>query len=119
MRVPGLAPLLVIGLASCGSGPAEPSPTMQAPIPAPILIVVAPDGATLAEGDSLQMTATLLVPRDWRVVNVDWLVSDSTIAEVSSIGLVRARRAGIVGVAARLRFDRGGTASGMATVHVK
>lgn len=119
-HVPGL--LLVALLASCYSGPIEPSEPLQVPDPPILALVVAPDAATIAVGDSLQMTARLRAPREWRIVSSDWAVSDSTIAEVSSIGLVRARRTGAVGVRARVLFDHGGglgTGSGMATVCVK
>jgi hypothetical protein len=99
-RLASLAALLLAGTPGCGAYLLE--------LPAVARIVVAPPGAPLAVGESLQLRATALgrdgsVVRSTRVV-VSWSVSDAAVAAVDSLsGRVVARAPGTAIVRARWR----------------
>jgi hypothetical protein len=64
------------------------------------------------------MSARVIAPQDFAVSSVTWSVSDDRVATVSTQGVVLAVRAGTIGVRAVLRNNKGGTAQGVATLHV-
>lgn len=117
-RLVAQSPWVMLGsVIGCAESPA--GPWLDSPPPPGIATAVAPDGATLAVDDSLQMTARVLAPADWVSTGVAWSTSDSSIARVSTAGLVRGRRAGTVQVRVVFRNARGTQVQGMATVHVE
>jgi alpha-amylase len=114
MWVGFLVPML---LAGCADDTLDPVPT---PPTVPLIaVLVAPDGATLAVSDSLQMSAAVIVPRNWGTISVAWSTTDTTVATISTTGMVDARSPGITGVVAVLTNSRPSVASGSATLHVQ
>ena len=114
--------ILPVALLACGDSGrlATTSEAPTGPVVPPILVVVvSPDGATIPLSDSLQMQAAVTIPRDWGATGFTWRIADSTVAVISSTGMVYARNRGTTLVAATARNSGTGTAMGMATIHVE
>ncbi len=78
-------------------------------------VTVAPDTATLAAGAELQLAATVVIEAG-NSTDVSWSSSDTTVATVSSSGLVTAVGGGSAMITATSAADA--TRSGTAMVHV-
>jgi hypothetical protein len=85
--------LIVAGAAACGDDVTIPPPP---PLPAVRSVSVAPTGATLAAGATLQMVATVDADAG-TATTVTWSSSDATRASVSATGLVTAAAAANAG----------------------
>ena len=107
----------MLALLACGDEPVEPVP--PPPTSGPLTVSVAPDGAQLAVGDSLQMSAYVVSPTDWQTVRIEWDSSDPAAASVSATGMVVGLRKGDLGIRAVLYKGDGLAAQGVATVHIK
>ena len=113
-------PLLLLVFLGCGA-PQEPEPLPPPPSPGPnpLWVQVNPDGRTIHVGDTLTMSASVLVPQDFGSVSVTWAVSDDEVATVSSEGIVTGLAAGSIGVRATLMNNKGQWTQGVATLHVE
>jgi alpha-tubulin suppressor-like RCC1 family protein len=109
-RLSGVTPrpflvLLALPLAACGSETTAP--------PRPVATVaVSPTTDTLAPGSTLQLAATVKDSFGNTLIDrpVVWSSSDTTLAGVSTAGLVSARSPGLVSIAAAAEGVTGATA---------
>jgi uncharacterized protein YjdB len=93
----------IMAAAGAAEGTADLIVTAEAPPDAVIAdVIVTPSQLTLAEGDTATVIATALDGSGDPVggADIDWTSSDSTIASVSSEGLVKANSIGAILVAA-------------------
>lgn len=108
--------LVLIG-AACGDD-VTVTPPPEPPTPGVRSVSVAPDGANLPVGSTLQMTAAVtLDPGATGAPTITWSSSDNAKATVSATGLVTGVAAGSVGIRATATL---GTSSGqgVATINV-
>jgi len=75
------------------------SVTVQAATVTPTAVTLTPASLSLEEGKTAQLTPTV-TPADATNKNVEWKSSNSAIASVSAVGLVRAEKAGTATVTA-------------------
>lgn len=112
--------VLLLGLLGCGAERAAgPDPEPEGPPVPPLLwVTVAPDGASLAVGDTIRMRVSHNTPQQFGPFTFQWAVSDSAVVEVDAQGLVRGKAPGSAGVRAMVvsSRDRG---AGVATIHVR
>ncbi len=95
-------PLLILGLAGCGSS-SEPSPPPPPPPPPSVAtVVVAPDAPALVPNATVQLTATPTDGAGNALAGraVTWSSSNGTVATVSSGGLVTGVTAGTATITA-------------------
>ena len=102
--------LLGVVVAGCDSAITQP----QQPPPPPLTVVtVTPIALTLGVGQTKQLLANVIRPGPI-APGVLWTTSDATVAQVSSIGVVTARKIGVAEISARA-----GSATGTASVTVQ
>lgn len=109
--------LVLVGVAACGDDVTVTPP--PEPPPAGVKsVTVAPDGANLAVGSTLQMTAAVTLDAGATgTPTIAWSSSDNAKATVSATGLVTGVAAGDVGIRATATLGTS-SAQGVATVHV-
>src|SRR5262245_58804147 len=108
-------PLFFIAFLGCAAPQEpEPLPPPPSPGPGPLWVQVSPDGRTIQVGDTLTMSASVVIPQDFGSVSVTWEVSDDEIATVSSEGIVTGLANGSIGVRATLINGKGQRAQGVA-----
>jgi uncharacterized protein YjdB len=92
-----------------GTGPVEAAP----PPPAPVARVeVRPNPVSLITGDSMPLTVAALDSSGTAVssANVTWASTDSSVASISALGMLTARKAGAANVTAAVGGVAGSTA---------
>ena len=109
--------LLSLALACTDDEPVEPVlPQPQSPPPS--VVLVSPDNAVVAIGDSVQMYVNEAAYAGGGSIQIGWAVSDSTVASVSASGMVVGRKSGSTGVRATLTVGTS-TGQGVASLHVR
>jgi hypothetical protein len=107
---------LVLGIAACGDSVTVTQP--PEPVPGIRSVTVAPDGAQLAVGATLQMTAAVTTDPGAAAPTIAWSSSDAAKASVGATsGLVTGVAAGAAGIRATATVGTS-TGSGVATVTV-
>ena len=107
---------LVLGIAACGDSVTVTQP--PEPVPGIRSVTVAPDGAQLAVGATLQMTAAVTTDPGAAAPTISWSSSDAAKASVGATsGLVTGVAAGAAGIRATATVGTS-TGSGVATVTV-
>ena len=107
---------LVLGIAACGDSVTVTQP--PEPVPGIRSVTVAPDGAQLAVGASLQMTAAVTTDPGAAAPTIAWSSSDAAKATVGATsGTVTGVAAGAAGIRATATVGTS-TGSGVATVTV-
>lgn len=94
--------LAVAGVTGCGGGGSEPNAPSISPAATTAVVVVTPSTSRLSVGSTLPLRAQAEDASGQVVSNVSifWSSSDTTLATVSSIGVVTARAVGSVQIAA-------------------
>ena len=112
---------VVLAAAACTDGTSPPPPLKHGfgPSFGVFAVAVSPSSLELAVGDTSRIRVSVSAWADSLPgLAITWKTGDSTIAVVSSEGLVTARGAGSAAITATATFP-GSTASGSATVTVR
>ena len=111
------ASTFLVVLACRNEEPAEPVlPQPQSPPPA--VVLVSPENAVVAIGDSVQMYVNEAAYAGAGSIRIGWAVSDSSVASVSATGMVVGKKSGSTGVRATLTVGTS-TGQGVASLHVR
>lgn len=95
-RILGLSLVLLAGFASCSD---DDEPIVEEPV-AVESVTVSETVATLVEGETLQLTATVF-PDDAEYDGITWSTSDAAVATVSDAGMVTAVAEGTATITAK------------------